>query len=430
MSDLLQFLETTYARLAPSSLRNYRNAVKQLSKRLGRRVTVADTQRESVRSLIAEMPVHARGVLQAIARRASQTPQTEWHQATDGGPCSICGCPRLANRIHRLVDTEAWMVRYVRNRGGYYYHVVSPVDDDGLPPLVPIDPDAIAELSLDYWLLEYIRHTPLVKKSAYQMRRSCRLFHQFAGMLTHEQITPGVLSDWIAWLQQKYAPRTCRNHRTNVMAILRFAADRSDVAEITSRHVRRVKVPPPAPWAWTDDELKRLVEAALQLEGVLPSRSRLRRSQYALALIGAAYDSGLRKGDLFALEHEQIDDNGMVRLRQHKTSEPLTCQLSPHVVELVRAIPYPFPLRWTGHNKDYSALWREMCNVAGIRHGLTQQLRRTAATSVWESNPSLVQQFLGHRTADMWLHYVDRSRSAQPIRPDWGAAEKLLAGAF
>jgi len=214
-----------------------------------------------------------------------------------------------------------------------------------------------------------------------------------------------------------YAPRSRQNHRANVLTVLRFAADRSDAPEIPSRRVRRVKIPPPSPWAWADEELSRLVDAASRLTGYLTARPKLLRSHYALALIGGAHDTGLRRGDLFAIDKTDIDPDGTIRLRQGKTDEPHVCRLSEHVAKLVRSIPYPRPLRWTGRNGDYTALWKELCTTANIRYGLTQQIRRTAATSVWEESPELVQQFLGHRTPTMWRHYVDRGRSAKAVAP-------------
>jgi integrase len=267
------------------------------------------------------------------------------------------------------------------------------------------------------WCDEYIRHNPLSADAAYRLRRSCRLFIVHSSLLSNAEISSSLLSDWIADLQNRFAPRTCRNHRANVLTVLRFAADRTGNGEIPSRHVRRVNVPPPDPWAWTDGELSSLVGSAKALRGTLKDRPKVPRSCYALSLIGSAYDTGLRKGDLFALDHPDIAADGTIRLRQNKTAHPHLCKLSLHVLALVRQIPYPRPLCWTGKNGDYTALWRELCNAAGVRYGLTQQLRRTAATSVWESNPAMVQQFLGHRTSDMWRYYVDKSRSAKAVAP-------------
>jgi integrase len=136
-----------------------------------------------------------------------------------------------------------------------------------------------------------------------------------------------------------------------------------------------------------------------------------------LALAGAAYDSGLRRGDLWKLRHEWLADDGSIRLRQSKTNEPHLCGVTPHVLALVRSIPYECPLKWTGHSDELTALWREACEAAGVRHGCTQQIRRTAATVVWESHPELVQQFLGHRSPEMWRFYVDKRRKAKPIMP-------------
>lgn len=118
-----------------------------------------------------------------------------------------------------------------------------------------------------------------------------------------------------------------------------------------------------------------------------------------------------------ALTHCQIGKDGEIRLRQKKTGDAHLCVVTPHVRELIASIPYEQPLKWTGKSADYVSIWKEARKACGIACGGCHQIRRTAATIVWEESPELVQRFLGHRTPTMWLHYVDQRRSAKAITP-------------
>lgn len=268
------------------------------------------------------------------------------------------------------------------------------------------------------WCNRYIRARALGAGAAYQVRRAVELFVAWCGKAPDvSDVDEDSLSEWIAWLESTHAPRSRRNHRANILAVLRFAADGQARDEPNARRISVVKVPPPDPRAWSDGQLAAFFDAAALLEGRCKYRPGVSRAAYLLALAGAAYDTGLRRGDLWRIRHEWIQGDGSIRLRQNKTSEPHLCAVTPHVVSLIASIPYAEPLKWTGHGSGYSALWREACKRAGIPHGCTQQVRRTAATVVWEEHPEAVQRFLGHRTATMWRHYVDQSRSAKAILP-------------
>lgn len=274
-----------------------------------------------------------------------------------------------------------------------------------------------ADTLLD-WCNRYALARALSKDTRRHMIRSCELLAGWHGkQISVCEVGEDLLSTWIESIERKWAARTCCNHRANVLAILRFAADSGACEEPRARRVRAVKVPPPDPRAWSDSQLAAFFSAASEIRGKCPARPRLSRSDYLLAIAGAAYDTGLRRGDLMGLRREQISANGTIRLRQHKTKDPHVCAVTPHVRELIFSIPYERPLHWTGASADYVAIWKEARAAAGIAAGGCHQIRRTAATVVWEESPELVQRFLGHRTATMWRHYVDQGRSAEPILP-------------
>lgn len=268
------------------------------------------------------------------------------------------------------------------------------------------------------WCDRYARARALAKDTHRHMLRSCEILAEWCGQAPIPSgLGEDLLSDWLESIEGLWSPRTVCNHRNNVLTVLRFASDEGACQEPNPRRVRRIRVPDPDPHAWPNDLLSAFFAAAARLEGVCPCRPKLKRASYLLALAGAAYDSALRRGDLFRLQKNSIAADGSIRLRQGKTSEPHLCAVTPHVRQLILAIPYEFPLKWTGKSQDYSNLWKEAREAAGIPSGGLHQMRKNAATDVWEENPELVQRFLGHKTAGMWKYYVDRRRSAKPILP-------------
>lgn len=268
------------------------------------------------------------------------------------------------------------------------------------------------------WCNRYARARALAKDTRRHMVRSCELLTAWLGQSPKiRDVSEDVLSAWLESIEELWSARTRLNHRANILTVLRFAADCGSRPEPNVRRVRRIKVPPPDPRAWTDDQLAAFFRAAASLQGMCRTRPKLARADYLLALAGTAYDTGLRRSDLMRIERDQIGGDGTIRLRQHKTKDPHLCAITPHVRELLLSIPYEQPLKWTDQNTEYVALWNEARKAAGIASGGCHQIRRTAATIVWEENPELVQRFLGHRTPTMWRHYVDQRRSAKPILP-------------
>lgn len=272
----------------------------------------------------------------------------------------------------------------------------------------------IAHDPLAYWCERYIESRPLSADSAERLRRSCRKFREMFGETLPDESS---LSRFVGSLAARYAPKTVKGHRANILTIMRFAALPGGVARLNHDMVRNVRVPAPNPEAWEADEWEAFLAAIPRVEGFCPSRPRLSRAEYLAALAPAAYESGLRKGDLFKLDHAAFRPDGSIRLRQNKTSDPHVCAVRPDTLQKILAIPYPFPLRWTGSNGTYSALWREARELAGVGEGCTHQMRRNGATAVWERDPRDVRLYLGHRSENTWRHYVDQSRSRKAILP-------------
>jgi integrase len=245
----------------------------------------------------------------------------------------------------------------------------------------------------------------LAPGSAYLMRRTVALLTEYL----EREATTGDLDDltisrWLEHLERSSSEWTRTGHRTRLLCLWRYAA-RRQLAPAPGE-VRRCPAPEPMPEAWTSDQVTQLVRACGNLN--------TKAAAYFRALILAAYESGLRRSDLRALEREQIGPDGLIQLRQHKTRAPHVVAVRPETAAAVLALPGECPLASPYSTGRYGHYWTRLCQMADISHGGCQQLRRTGATLVAvDHGEDAARAWLGHRTAEMVRHYCDR-RLTQP----------------
>lgn len=263
-------------------------------------------------------------------------------------------------------------------------------------------------------LAEYVLERPVSTASEYQLRRTINIFGTFVQRTPIiSDLTDQTVSKWLQSLESTYSQRTIVNQRKNLLAVWRYAAE---VRLVTPPHrVRKIKVPEPCPIAWLMEELLKIVKACEELTGIFPSGAG--RRDYCLGLVHAAYDTGLRRSDLWTLPTDRVRDDGTVALLQHKTGHAHPPVLRSDALSLFRRLPGKCPLACPySCQRAWYRFWnRHVIKVAGVRPGCMQQIRRTGATWLFRSDPAAVQRYLGHRCATMQKHYVDMS-IAYPVQ--------------
>jgi integrase len=261
---------------------------------------------------------------------------------------------------------------------------------------------------LDYFERVYMLDRPLRASTAYQYRHALRLFSAWLGGPPRlAQMSADALSRWLMSLESRYAAVSIWDHRRAVIIVWSHAAKNGLCPE--PRNVRRPARAIPMPIAWTLEELRKILAACDALSGVFPSGAP--RRDYCLALIHAAWDSGLRRSDLWSLTRNAIRPDGVVLMRQLKTSMPHHPRLRPETVAKIISLPGDRPLRCPfGSPRWWYRFWdRRVISAAGVRPGCLQQLRRTGATHLAIDHPEAVQRYLGHASPEMQKHYVDWS---------------------
>lgn len=257
---------------------------------------------------------------------------------------------------------------------------------------------------------QYALSRALAQCSIYQLSHSISLLGKY---LNHEptvhDLTPETVNNWLASLEQTLAIRTIAGHRVNILGLWRYLAEEGVVP--APRQVRLVKKPDPCPVAWTIEELRELIAQAQRQSGLMCDGTPW--SIYWEATIRTAYDTGLRKSDLWRLTLDQIRPDGSIAMVQHKTRRSHEPRVTQRTLELLRQVKHSPPLAWPDRNpRQWYNDWGLLVAAARIRPGALQQIRRTGATHLYKEHPEDVQRYLGHRTPTMQRHYVDLSLAA------------------
>ena len=282
---------------------------------------------------------------------------------------------------------------------------------------------------------EYCEQRYLLEKSvgsAYgrNLLRWCGQFHEFA-RVTLKRLRVEQYNKWVVHLEQigTYAPITIRKMSGGVLSVWNHAAKHGCAKWPETGRIRRVQVVRRSPCAWTDGELRDLLDVVRSVKGDFTFG--VSKSLYYDAALRVAYDTGLRRGDLFGLDVADVARNGVISTVQGKTLEGHVCRVRPAThksfVALANHIAsvglehWQTPLKWPKSSMEqlYTG-WRCIRWLAGVeKDGAFQMLRRTGATQVEIAQPGAATQFLGHLTPVLAQQsYVDRSQLPAILPPD------------
>lgn len=228
-----------------------------------------------------------------------------------------------------------------------------------------------------------------------------------------------IVNDWTAAMlaASQLSRATVHGYRRGLLILWRFAVEQGLVERMPA-HIRRLKVPAPAPVAWTLDEVAALANAASNLPGF--HRTGADRSRVLHALVMVAWDSGLRLTDLLRLKFSDIGTTGNGVIVQHKTGNPVIFRLSGAAMSALEEIRLPkrtFIFGEVASRKAIFMAMREAALSAGLAGG-TRKIRKSGATAVEAANPGAAMAYLGHKTPGLaYKHYVD-PRLVQQQKPN------------
>lgn len=238
-----------------------------------------------------------------------------------------------------------------------------------------------------------------------------------AAGLSLGNVTPKRLSHWLQ--SMKVSSSTKSNHRRMALTLLKHC--------LTPRRFNDLIVALPVvkqkkkiPIAWSIEELDRLLDVTLSLPGQFQT-SRCSVKLWFTAWVMLSYETGLRHGDVYALEETQLRGDRLFVV-QNKTGKPIGKRLTPGCVELLEQLAYQSTdgtlFRWAINRRNSYVRWVKILNEAGLK-GSPKYLRRSGATYCEAANPGSATAFLGHASPEMAAaHYIDPTllpdRTPQP----------------
>lgn len=266
-------------------------------------------------------------------------------------------------------------------------------------------------------LAEMIGRRDLEQITEDQYKRSLKSFELFLRrQATDSDLTPDRVNDWIRSLQGSgRSPTTCCNYKVGLLTIWNYLAESRRIAPYIGKEIRQPKIVRKPVIAWSQKEVKSLLQACDLLCGELRNGTPASDVMRAWVLLG--FETGLRPVDLRLLTLEDFNFNDMVvMIVQHKTGNQHTCRFSERTAQAVKAICSKgsvFAIGKTGIRK-----WeKKLFALASLHFGFETRkgsglgtLRKSHATEVFkEMGIAAAAQSLGHvgSTTTATRHYID-----------------------
>lgn len=260
-------------------------------------------------------------------------------------------------------------------------------------------------------LRTYVRHEYLLThvlraSSTYQLTHSVDCFCETIGRDPPiGELCDQLANEWLLLAEQQYAPRTVKRMRGDLLCVWRDAHS-AGYCQVAPVRIRRIKVPPPCPHAWTPGEVARLVEGSRYLHGRM--RNGNRRSDYFGGLVTGTWSSGLRRGDMWVLPRAVILTDGTLALNQRKTGDRHIAKLDERALSYLSKLGGEFPYAWDYTPRLFYYWWDKVKENAGVTtDGYMQRVRVSATTDVVKNRLGSPTAFLGHTSEKADESYID-----------------------
>jgi len=263
-----------------------------------------------------------------------------------------------------------------------------------------------------------IGSTPL---SIADYRTTLRRLREMIGRdLLVAELTDSVVANFMSFaLAKGCRPVTvnCR-FRAPILALWRFARDCGLVDR--DPRVKKLKEPRDVPDAWTEDELRRILNATSVLTG---EHFGIPAGPFWRALLLVVWWTGIRRGSLFRLTWSDFDEQtGWLHVPgdKMKNRRGQTYRLGDDAVAALAAIRTPdrdaiFPsatcMHWVG--RTFNRIL-ELAEISASRRRVLHQLhklRRSVATHIAARHGvAAAGELLGHSSIDVTRRYVDPAK--------------------
>lgn len=256
----------------------------------------------------------------------------------------------------------------------------------------------------------------------YTLRRRAELLSEFAETDDlKEVLTEVVVNGYLAMRAKKLSPYTLRSLRGDLLTLWNAAADEDLVPYPMTRRIRRIKRPELIIECYTVEEVRILLEHVSKLKRCFPDGTVIR--DYWPAIIRTAWDTGLRRGDLWRLRRDAIRSDGTARVIQHKTGRATIRKLRPSTIEAIDKLYGPTPLSFPLVAAQFGRHWQKFTKATGINRGTFKWVRRASGSYVELGQIGAGSKHLGHTSSEVFeRHYNAKlDTDAIPLPPDLDA---------
>lgn len=261
----------------------------------------------------------------------------------------------------------------------------------------------------------YLNNRPCTNGYGHTLQKRSAKLAAFAGR--HELaavFNEATINAFLASLTN-LSPVTRNRYRANFLALWRAAADGDLVGYPMPRRIRREKVAKRVINCYVENEARALVVAAEHLGGAYPSG--VARRQYWPAIIRAAWDTGLRRGDLWRIRQHQIRKDRSLIVVQGKTNSDIVCRLHPSTVRAIQRAGAS--LEWPLCEWCFSAHFQEIVTLSGLCRGTFRWLRRGSGSTIDAKHPGNGHLHLGNTRAVFEEFYDAKlGASCKPMPPE------------
>ena len=218
-------------------------------------------------------------------------------------------------------------------------------------------------------------------------------------------------------------PHTVASKRRQLIALWRAAAEEGLCQP--PKRVRAIRLPETQRDVWSADEVRRLVAELEKIQTRMP-RSEIQTGLALSALVRAAWDTGMRRSDLFRLERTHAEHDGWLEVIQRKTGRLVLCRLSPDTKKIVLRTyddwAPPRKLIWPGGPavvRRLTGIISEAAKDIGLKgHSKPfKKLRRSSITAVEQQAPGAGYLQAGHTNSSTTIRFYLNPAITQMGKP-------------
>jgi integrase len=262
---------------------------------------------------------------------------------------------------------------------------------------------------------QYLNARPCSVGYARTLRKRSTKLSDFAGRAEIELLfNEATVNAFLASLGG-LSPHTNNKYRADFLALWRAAADEDRLPYPQPRRIRRERITAQVIECYLEHEARALVVAAEHLVGAYPNG--VARRQYWPAIIRAAWDTGLRRGDLWRIKSADIRKDKTLVIVQSKTGTAIVCRFHPKTIKAIKRSGGA--LAWALCEWCFGVHFQEIVRFSGIGRGTFRWLRRGSGSRIDADHPGRGHRHLGNTRGVFERHYDARLESgATPMPPE------------